>query len=84
MTRPSLDEWIREAKAAPEAQENGMYLFHNGVVRAAPKAVVRLGAERKADVDGMLFSYDRAKLAAAIARGSFSGLDRLMVISSGP
>ena len=46
MTRPSLDEWIREAKAAPEAQENGMYLFHNGVVRAAPKAVVRFGEER--------------------------------------
>ncbi len=68
MTRPSLDEWIREAKAAPEAQENGMYLFHNGVVRAAPKAVVRFGEERKTDVEGMLFSYDREKLAAAIAR----------------
>ena len=68
MTRPSLDEWIREAKAAPEAQENGMYLFHNGVVRAAPKAVVRFGEERKTDVEGMLFSYDREKLAAAVAR----------------
>ena len=68
MTRPSLDEWIREAKAAPGAQENGMYLFHNGVVRAAPKAVVRFGEERKSDVDGMLFSYDREKLAAAIER----------------
>ena len=66
--RPSLDRWIREATEAPGAQENGMYLFHNGVVRAAPKAVVRLGAERKADVDGMRFSYDREKLAAAIAR----------------
>ena len=45
-----------------------MYLFHNGVVRAAPKAVVRFGEERKTDVEGMLFSYDREKLAAAIAR----------------
>ena len=68
MTRPSLDEWIREAKAAPEAQENGMYLFHNGVVRAAPKAVVRLGEERVQDVGGMLFSYDEEKVAAAIER----------------
>ena len=68
MSRPSLDEWIREAKKAPDAQENGMYLFHNGVVRAAPKAVVRFGEERKRDVGGMLFSYDREKLDAAIER----------------
>ncbi len=68
MTRPSLDEWIREAKAAPDARENGMYLFHNGVVRAAPKSAARFGAERKQDVGGMLFSYDREKLNAAIAR----------------
>ena len=68
MTRPSLDEWLREAKAAPDAPENGMYLFHNGVVRAAPKAVVRFGEERGNDVEGMDFGYDREKLAAAIAR----------------
>ena len=68
MTRPSLDDWLREAREQPDAPENGMYLFHNGVVRAAPKAVVRSGAERKADVEGMNFSYDREKLAAAIAR----------------
>lgn len=68
MSRPSLDEWIQEAKETPEAQENGMYLFHNGVVRAAPKAVVRFGEKREKDVDGMLFSYDREKLDSAIAR----------------
>ncbi len=68
MKRPSLDEWILEAKSSPEAGENGMYLFHNGVVRAAPKAVVRRGEERRADVEGMLFSYDREKLDAAIER----------------
>ena len=67
MTRPVLDDWLRAAKLQPGAPECGMYLFHNGVVRAAPKAVVRQGAERKADVEGMLFSYDREKLAAAIA-----------------
>ena len=74
MTRPSLDAWIREAKEAPGAQENGMYLFHNGVVRAAPKAVVRFGEERKTDVDGMLFSYDREKLVAGgLAVGAVIG-----------
>ena len=68
MTCPSLDAWLREAKALPDAPENGMYLFHNGVVRAAPKAVVRLGEERVQDVGGMLFSYDGEKVAAAIER----------------
>ena len=68
MTCPSLDTWLREAKALPDAPENGMYLFHNGVVRAAPKAVVRLGEERKKDVGGMLFPYDEEKVAAAIER----------------
>ena len=68
MTCPSLDTWRREAKALPDAPENGMYLFHNGVVRAAPKAVVRLGEERVQDVGGMLFSYDEEKVAAAIER----------------
>lgn len=68
MTRPSLDEWLREARALPDAPENGMYLFHDGVVRAAPKAVVRRGEERDRDVSGMSFSYDEEKLAAAIAR----------------
>ncbi len=68
MKRPSLDQWISEARSAPDARENGMYLFHNGVVRAAPKSVVRFGEERRADVDGMLFSYDREKLASAIER----------------
>ena len=68
MTCPSLDAWLREAKALPDAPENGMYLFHNGVVRAAPKAFVRLGEERVQDVGGMLFSYDGEKVAAAIER----------------
>ena len=68
MTRPSMDEWLREAKAQPDAPECGMYLFHNGVLRAAPRAVVRQGAVRKTDVEGMNFSYDREKLAAAIER----------------
>lgn len=39
--RVSSDEWIKIAKQSEDAQENGMYLFHNGVVRATAKAKVR-------------------------------------------
>ena len=38
---PSMDEWLREAKADPSASKIGMYLTHNGVVRETAKAKVR-------------------------------------------
>ena len=31
---PSIDAWLREAKADASAAGCGMYLTHNGVVRA--------------------------------------------------
>ena len=65
MTRPSLDDWLREEKARPDAPECGMYLFHNGVVRETAKAAVREGAEDTAPVRGMRFSYDAEKVEAA-------------------
>ena len=37
-TMPSVDAWLREAKADASAAGCGMYLTHNGVVRATPKA----------------------------------------------
>lgn len=37
-TMPSVDAWLREAKADSSAPACGMYLTHNGVVRATPKA----------------------------------------------
>lgn len=40
-TAPSVDAWLRQAKADPAAAECGMYLTHNGVVRATPKAEAR-------------------------------------------
>lgn len=55
---PSMDAWMREAKADPSASKIGMYLVHNGVVRETPKAVVRQGAELTHNVTGMNFSYD--------------------------
>jgi len=40
---PSIEEWLREAKADPAASKIGMFLAHNGVVRQTPKAKVRQG-----------------------------------------
>ena len=64
---PSVDAWLREAKADPSAASCGMYLVHNGTVRQTARARVRQGDENAAPVRGMLFSYDREKLEAAVA-----------------
>ena len=66
-TIPSMDAWLREAKAHPDAGRVGMYLTHNGVVRGTAKARVRLGAQDAQPVTGMTFSYDEAKMEAAVA-----------------
>lgn len=63
---PSLDAWLREARAAPGAAGVGMYLAHCGVVRESARAAVREGRAAP-PVRGMRFSYDREKTAAAIA-----------------
>jgi len=42
---PSIDEWLKEAKADPAALQEGMLLVHNGVVRQTPKAKVRHGID---------------------------------------
>ena len=68
MMRPSLDQWLLEAKADPAAPECGMYLFHTGVVRSTPKAKVRQGADTGRTVRAVDFSYDEDKLAAAVER----------------
>lgn len=62
---PSMDAWMAEAKAHESAEKIGMYLTHNGIVRKSAKAKVRLGKDAK-DVTGMLFSYDQAKVDAAV------------------
>ena len=59
---PSMDEWIKEAKNHESASKIGMYLFHNGVVRETPKAVVRQGLKDESLIRGMEFSYDEEKL----------------------
>ena len=64
---PSMDLWLKEAKAHESAPKIGMYLTHNGVVRQSAKAMVRHGAEDTRPVTGMFFSYDREKLQEVIA-----------------
>ena len=63
---PSMDQWLREAKADPTAAECGMFLVHNGTVRQSAKAKVRQGMENTEPVKGMLFGYDAQKVDQAV------------------
>ena len=64
---PSIDAWLKEAKAHESAPKIGMYLTHNGTVRQSAKAKVRYGEDGTREVTGMLFSYDEEKVNAIIA-----------------
>jgi len=64
---PNLNEWLAEAKASPNAAQCGMFLTHNGVVRVTPKAQVREGVQGLGAVEQVEFSYDSAKVDAAVA-----------------
>ena len=63
---PSMDEWLKEAKASENADKCGMFLVHNGIVRSTAKAQVRAG-EDKPPVAQVEFSYDAEGVQAAIA-----------------
>lgn len=63
---PSIDEWLKEAKADESAAKIGMYLTHNGIVRETAKEKVRKGAQDTLPVIGMIFSYDEEKVQAVI------------------
>lgn len=60
--KPSIDQWLAEAKAHESAPKIGMYLTHNGIVRENAKAKVRQNAQDTKPVVGMTFSYDQAKV----------------------
>lgn len=64
---PSIDQWLKEAKADPKAAQCGMFLTHNGTVRVTPKAQVREGVEGLGDVAQVEFSCDAAGVDAAVA-----------------
>ena len=67
-TTPSLEQWLREAKAAAGASGVGMYLIHNGVVRETARAKVRQGQTDAMPVRAMTFSYDRQAVEEAAAK----------------
>ena len=59
---PSASEWLASAKADAAAENVGMYLLHNGVVRITSKAAARFGRTDEKPVAGMEVSYDRELL----------------------
>ena len=65
-TKPSLDEWLCEAKTSENAAHIGMYLFHNGVVREDARALVRDNDLKSKPVKEMIFSADREKADLAV------------------
>ena len=66
VSAPSVDAWLREAKAERDAGKIGMYLLHNGTVRASARAAAREGREGLPPIRGMEFSYDKEKVDAAV------------------
>ena len=62
---PSVDSWLKEAKAGENASDAGMYLIHNGVVRGTSRASQRETGVQDAPVQGMDFSWDPARVEAA-------------------
>ena len=63
---PSMDAWLNEAKASPNASKIGMYLTHSGTVRDTAKAAARNGDEAAAPVKGIRFCFDAGKVSAAV------------------
>ena len=72
---PNMHLWLTEAKKDSLAPFVGMYLTHNGVVRATPKRVVRPESstnnaskveEESRKVVAVGFTYDKQKLAQAL------------------
>ena len=72
-SEPCMDVWLAKAKQDAEADEVGMYLTHNGVVRATPRKLVRGATEEERAEGASLgkvscidFSYDTDGLIAAV------------------
>lgn len=62
---PNVEQWLQEAKQDPNAAQVGMYLMHNGTVRATARSEVRQEEGQTRPVTGMVFSCDMEKAAAA-------------------
>ena len=68
MTRPSVEEWLKEAKTEKDAKKCGMYLTHIGTVRQTARKRVRGGDTSVPAVAGMEFDFDKDAVDAAIRR----------------
>lgn len=79
-TAPSVEKWLREAKEDVMAEDRGMYLLHNGVVRISPKEYVREGKGPKTGVETLAFSYNGGKVLEAIDEtGRMKGITHIRV-----
>ena len=58
--RPSVDSWLDELKTGTLERPVGMFLIHNGVVRATNRSGAR--------VNGMVLAVDRSAERAAVDR----------------
>ena len=56
---PSASEWLASAKSDACARNIGMFLLHNGIVRATSKAAARFGKTDDRPVTGMEVSCNR-------------------------
>lgn len=82
LPEPDMNAWLAEAKADERASQVGMYLTHNGVVRATPRHTVRPDENAHADaldqdmnVVAIDFSYDKDGLRSALAEAlSWDGI----------
>lgn len=71
---PDINAWLAEAKKDANAPFVGMYLTHNGIVRATPKKAVRADEftdpvseeEKNQRVIAVDFSYDKKGLEQAL------------------
>lgn len=63
---PDMSQWLKEAKAHPDAGQVGMYLTHNGVVRQTSRKAAREGVQTP-QVTAMDFSFDQDAMEKAEA-----------------
>ncbi len=66
--KPNIAQWLQEAKEERLADKCGMYLIHNGVVRATSQAQVREGKEDQPRIQSVSFTYMTERVLAAISK----------------
>lgn len=77
---PSIDAWLKEAKADPNVSKQGMFLIHNGIVRETPRAKVREGLDDGSLISSLDFSYDQTLVDEATKKaGSSPGIFHVRV-----